>query len=166
MLTKRDGHIVTIASVAGFTVAPQLTDYCASKYGAIGFNECLDAELNYGTYDSLTGPSGQATSERDRERSHVDTTVVCPYFVHTTGLFRGCRSTEPFLFPEITAQLVASETVRGVITRRKTVYVPPIFYAIATVKTLLPSSAINLLMRFSKADSFMDTFVGSPSKAE
>jgi short-subunit dehydrogenase len=40
------GHIVTIASVAGTVGVNGLVDYCASKFGAVGFDESLRMELN------------------------------------------------------------------------------------------------------------------------
>lgn len=45
MLEKNKGHIVTIASCAGIVGVCGLTDYCASKFGAFGFDEALRMEL-------------------------------------------------------------------------------------------------------------------------
>lgn len=47
-------------------------DYCASKFGAIGFHESLSHEIK--------------ASEKDG----IKMTLVCPYLVDT-GMFRGCR---------------------------------------------------------------------------
>lgn len=47
-------------------------DYCASKFGAIGFHESLSHELK--------------ASEKDG----INMTLVCPYLVDT-GMFKGCR---------------------------------------------------------------------------
>ena len=41
MRDRNDGHIVTIASLAGIIGQPKMTDYCASKSAAIGFHEAL-----------------------------------------------------------------------------------------------------------------------------
>lgn len=49
-----------------------LQDYCASKFGAIGFHESLSHELK--------------ASEKDG----INMTLVCPYLVDT-GMFKGCR---------------------------------------------------------------------------
>ncbi len=38
-------HVVNIASMAGYSVAPGMTSYLASKYGVVGFSESLRAEL-------------------------------------------------------------------------------------------------------------------------
>lgn len=50
----------------------QRQDYCASKFGAIGFHESLSHEIK--------------ASEKDG----IKMTLVCPYLVDT-GMFRGCR---------------------------------------------------------------------------
>ena len=41
MLEQDFGHVVTIASAAGMCGVPNLTDYCASKWAAMGFDEAL-----------------------------------------------------------------------------------------------------------------------------
>ena len=35
------GHVVTVASIAGFMGVCGLADYCSSKFGAVGFDESL-----------------------------------------------------------------------------------------------------------------------------
>lgn len=45
MLSSNHGHIVSIASLAGHTGLNRLTDYCASKFAAVGFMEALSLEL-------------------------------------------------------------------------------------------------------------------------
>lgn len=39
------GHIVNIASMLGYTQARGVSAYCATKFGVLGFSECLRAEL-------------------------------------------------------------------------------------------------------------------------
>jgi len=46
MLKENSGHIVTIASIGGHVGVNKLVDYCASKFGAVGFNESLRMELH------------------------------------------------------------------------------------------------------------------------
>ena len=72
MIKKNHGHIVTIASVAGFSGSPRLVDYTASKFGAVGLHEALTMEL-WKTADN------------------VKTTAVCPWFIKT-GMFSGAIS--------------------------------------------------------------------------
>ena len=44
-LENNHGHVVTIASSAGLFGVCCLCDYCASKFGLVGFNESLMMEL-------------------------------------------------------------------------------------------------------------------------
>ena len=45
MIKKNRGQIVSIASIAGITGSPEMTDYSASKFAAVGMMESLRAEL-------------------------------------------------------------------------------------------------------------------------
>lgn len=65
MLLRDHGHIVTVASSAGLVGVAGLVDYCASKFGAVGLDEALRAEL------------------RKLGKHGIRTTCVCPYFVTT-----------------------------------------------------------------------------------
>lgn len=49
-----------------------LQDYCASKFGAIGFHESLSHEL------------------KAAEKDGIKMTLVCPFLVDT-GMFKGCK---------------------------------------------------------------------------
>lgn len=44
-MKKKGGHIVNTASMAGLIGVYGYTDYCASKFGVIGFSEALRSEL-------------------------------------------------------------------------------------------------------------------------
>ncbi len=92
MLAANRGHIVTIASGAGIfgkfilyrlsscfilnqksSGISKLTDYCSSKYAAIGLHDALTAEL------------------KQTKKEGIQTTVVCPTFINT-GMFHGVSS--------------------------------------------------------------------------
>ena len=73
MLENNHGHVVTIASSAGLFGVCGLCDYCASKFGAVGFDESLMMELG-------------VTKE-----TSVHTTVVCPFFINR-GMFDGVKT--------------------------------------------------------------------------
>ena len=45
MLKKDDGHLITVASIAGHHGVAGLVDYCASKHAAVGMNESIRREL-------------------------------------------------------------------------------------------------------------------------
>ena len=73
MLQKNHGHLVTIASMAGFFGNAGLGDYCASKFAAVGFEESFRNELV------------------KMNKTGVKTTLVCPYYINT-GMFDGVKS--------------------------------------------------------------------------
>lgn len=58
----RGGHVVNIASAAGFTATETLTAYCTTKFGVVGLSECLHAEL---------------------ARHGIGVTCICPGFIDT-----------------------------------------------------------------------------------
>lgn len=72
MLEKGHGHIVTMASVAGFFGVPHLADYCASKYAVCGFEEAMFYELKL------------------YENTSVKSTIIHPFFMNT-GMFDGVQ---------------------------------------------------------------------------
>lgn len=74
MIEQDDGHIVTIASMAGHVGIAKLVDYCASKSAACGFDEALRLELE------VKGAKG------------VNTSLICPYFIRSTGMFEQVNS--------------------------------------------------------------------------
>jgi len=45
MIATKRGHIVTIASMAGLIATPGLSDYSASKFGAVAIDEAVRNEL-------------------------------------------------------------------------------------------------------------------------
>lgn len=73
MISRNQGHIITIASSAGLFGVSGLVDYCASKFGAVGVSEALMMEL-----DTL-------------KCTGVRTTCVCPFFINT-GMFDGVKT--------------------------------------------------------------------------
>ena len=53
MIKRNSGHIVTIASIAGHMGVAGLSDYSASKFGAVGFDESLRMELKSKNYSNI-----------------------------------------------------------------------------------------------------------------
>jgi all-trans-retinol dehydrogenase (NAD+) len=78
MMRKNQGHIVSIASMAGVGGQPLMTDYCASKFGAIGMMEALRLELK-------------------REGKKIKCLTVCPFYINT-GMFDGVNTGSFFGF--------------------------------------------------------------------
>lgn len=92
MMAKKQGHIVTVGSVAGLLGTYGCTDYSATKFACVGFHEALYTELKTHGFDDI----------------HL--TLVCPYYINT-GMFAGVR---PRLLPMLEPVYVAESIVRAV----------------------------------------------------
>jgi all-trans-retinol dehydrogenase (NAD+) len=79
MVERNSGHIVSVASMAGKTGNLGQTDYCASKFAAVGFMEALSLEI-----------AGM--------KKKIATTLICPVYINT-GMFSGvaCPTQMPML---------------------------------------------------------------------
>jgi all-trans-retinol dehydrogenase (NAD+) len=78
MIRNKKGHIVTIASMVGLVAGPGVSDYCASKFGAVGLDESLRFEIR-----------------RLGHHSFLKTTCIMPYLINT-GMFAGAVHCWPF----------------------------------------------------------------------
>ena len=72
MFQQNRGHIVSIASIAGYTGLAGAVDYCSSKFAAVGLMEALRQEL------------------LSQKKNGIQLTTVCPSLI-TTGMFDGVR---------------------------------------------------------------------------
>uniref|UniRef100_A0A8C2WCM4 Short-chain dehydrogenase/reductase 3 n=1 Tax=Cyclopterus lumpus TaxID=8103 RepID=A0A8C2WCM4_CYCLU len=109
MKEKNHGHIVTIASALGlFSTA---CDYCASKFGAVGFHESL-------THDLLA-----------EEMNGIKTTLVCPYIVDT-GMFAGCEIRKEFrsLIPPLEPLYTVQQSMEAILGEQQMICIPRIMY--------------------------------------
>ncbi|CAB3367356.1 short-chain dehydrogenase/reductase family 16C member 6-like isoform X2 [Cloeon dipterum] len=139
MIAGDNGHIVTIASLAGLVGVNKLVDYSASKFAAVGFDEALRLELE------VEGKRG------------VSTTVVCPYYV-STGMFEGVKSR---LFPILEPDYVADEIVTAIRSRDKVLLLPSYLRIFLALKFTLPMKMLYTLgVRVLKITQTMDTFQG------
>ena len=138
MMSKNSGHVVSIASIAGLSGGCNMTDYCASKFGAVGLMEALMYELRSDGYDGIY------------------TTTVCPWYINT-GLFAGVQAgIIPFLDPES----VAERIVGGVLRNQEMLFLPRLLYIMNVFKSFLPIKAMVHLFRALNGHRQMDTFVG------
>jgi short-subunit dehydrogenase len=63
MISRREGHIVNVASVAASIGVPGLGAYCASKFAMLGFSESLSHELHdTGVNITVISPIGVKTN--------------------------------------------------------------------------------------------------------
>jgi len=141
MLARNHGHIVTIASIAGLSGVAGLVDYCASKFGAVGFHESTNAEL-----DSL-GKTG------------IHTTLVCPGYIDT-GMFDGVQIKWQWLAPLLKPDYVCDQILTAVLTNQELLVMPKSLYGAVAFKALAPVKAQKLLARKSGISSSMDNFTG------
>lgn len=139
MLERGRGHLVTIASAAGLVGVARQTDYAASKWAAVGFDESLRAELR-----------GTARGVR--------TTVVCPYYVDT-GMFAGVKTRFPWLLPILEEDEVARQVLRAVIADRRRLVLPP-FVRLLPLARILPPRWFDRLMDVLGVNATMDHFRG------
>jgi len=139
MIERGSGHVVTIASAAGLGGTARLTDYCASKFAAVGFDESLRLELK-----ALGHP--------------IRTTVVCPWYIDT-GMFQGVRSRFPRLLPILRPDYVAGRIVRAVEADRRRLVMPRFVMAVLLIRSL-PPGLFDAVMHFFGVDRTMDGFAG------
>ncbi|XP_044160506.1 17-beta-hydroxysteroid dehydrogenase 13-like [Bufo gargarizans] len=133
MLKKNQGHIATVASVCGHLGLTYLVDYCASKFGAVGFHESMTLEL------ASLGKEG------------IKTTCLCPVFVNTG--FVHDPSTR--IWPVLTPEYVAKAFVDGILTNKKMIILPPSVKMYLIMSNFLPQRVI------SKINSMQDVQFGT-----
>jgi len=139
MIERGRGHVVTVASASALIGVAKLSDYAASKWAAMGFDESLRAELR------KTAPG-------------VRTTVVCPYYIDT-GMFRGVRSRFPRLLPILREEDVAARIVRAIQRDERQVFLPPLVGWLPLLR-ILPAGALDRVASFLGVNASMDEFVG------
>lgn len=139
MLKQDDGHIVTISSVGGLTGTPRLTDYCASKFAVVGFDESLRMELR-------------------QLNSNVRTTVVCPYYMNS-GMFSGVTTKFSWLLPILEVEKVAGRIITT-IEKDRARLVLPWFPYVSWPLHILPVSWYDFISRFLGITEGMRNFTG------
>jgi all-trans-retinol dehydrogenase (NAD+) len=147
MIERKKGHCVTIASNAGRVGVSGMTDYSASKFGAVGFAESLRNELRHVCPE-------------------VKTTMVCPGYI-ATGMFQGAqmRSTIPLLnplvnmlMPVLEPDYVAYKVVTAV-KRNQTILVMPKFaYLSWLFRAFVPTDMVDLAMDILGVSKSMEKF--------
>jgi short-subunit dehydrogenase len=139
MVERNAGHIVNIASSAGFVGVSKLTDYSSSKFAAVGFDESLRNELR------SVAPN-------------VRTTVVCPAFIDT-GMFKGAKTRFSSLLPILKEAEVADAVVKAVKAGRARLMMPAMVYLVPSLR-LLPIKVFDALGDILGVNVSMDEFVG------
>uniref|UniRef100_A0A3P9H595 Short-chain dehydrogenase/reductase 3 n=1 Tax=Oryzias latipes TaxID=8090 RepID=A0A3P9H595_ORYLA len=142
MKARNHGHIVTIASALGLFTTSCVEDYCASKFGAVGFHESLALEL-------------QAENQ-----GGIKTTLVCPYIVNT-GMFAGCEIRKELrsLIPPLEPLYTVQESMKAILGEQQMVCIPRLIYIPFLARVLLPWEANLATYRFMGGDKCMLPFI-------
>ncbi|RVE73330.1 hypothetical protein OJAV_G00049130 [Oryzias javanicus] len=142
MKARNHGHIVTIASALGLFTTSCVEDYCASKFGAVGFHESLAHEL-------------QAENQ-----GGVKTTLVCPYIVDT-GMFAGCEIRKELrsLIPPLEPLYTVQQSMKAILGEQQMVCIPRLIYIPFLARVLLPWEANLATYRFMGGDKCMLPFI-------
>lgn len=125
MMEDNKGHIVSIASLAGHVGVPTLVDYCTSKFAAVGFEEALHMELAADGYK-------------------INTTVVCPFFIRSTGMFDDISTR---FVPRLSPNEVADRVVLAMRCNEKIAVVPGYLYILLVLKWAFPWACAGMLIR-------------------
>lgn len=122
MIERRSGHIVNMASMAGFVATPAYSVYAAGKFAVRGFSEALRREVGvFGIHVSVIYPGGVKTE----------------FGEHTGAKFRTRTTTPPSL--KLAPEEVA-RAVYGVVRRpRRAVILPWVMVFAAWANALSPA---------------------------
>jgi len=139
MIINQKGHIVNIASLAGYSGMNKLVDYCSSKFAAVGLDDALKVELKVQGHGD-----------------YINTTLVCPYYI-STGMFGGVKSK---IIPIQEPDYVAEEAINGILLNKTQVVVPWWCAFLVTLKTILPHKGFMYLSNVFGFNCSMDEFEG------
>ncbi|EAR84681.1 oxidoreductase (short-chain dehydrogenase family) (macronuclear) [Tetrahymena thermophila SB210] len=144
MLQRNKGHIVTIASIAGQIGVCGLVDYCASKFGAVGFDESLRMEMN-------------------KLKKNIKTTCICPYFINT-GMFDGAKTKIPLLLPILEENWTSQRIVNAILQEEPMLVTPFLLNIAIFIKSFLPVSVTDFIGDVLGANDSMNDFKGRTNK--
>ncbi|MDR1710431.1 MAG: aldehyde dehydrogenase family protein [Propionibacteriaceae bacterium] len=139
MIDRHHGYVVVISSASGVLGGAKMTDYSASKFGAMGFTESLRNELRM----AETG---------------VGALAVAPFYTKT-GMFDGVKTRVPLLLPLLDPQQVADKVLDGIETGRRLIIMPWFVYTIYLLR-LLPIPWLDAIADFFGINASMGDFKG------
>eukprot|EP01059_Diplonema_ambulator_P015233 TRINITY_DN2632_c0_g2_i6.p1 TRINITY_DN2632_c0_g2~~TRINITY_DN2632_c0_g2_i6.p1 ORF type:complete len:325 (+),score=129.42 TRINITY_DN2632_c0_g2_i6:42-977(+) len=138
MVAKKQGTIVSIASQAGCCGVTGLADYCASKFGAVGFAEALRMEM----YSKKTG---------------VNVLTVNPYHIDT-GMFEGAQFGSVLLHT-LKEDHVAARVIAAIESGESVLNLPPTLNALPALR-FFPFPVFHLISCLLGISSAMSSFKG------
>lgn len=138
MIENKKGHIINIASAAGYIATPKMAVYVASKHAVIGWSESVRLEL-----------------EAISKDLHV--TTVTPSYINT-GMFEGVRSP---IVPILKPDTAARQIIAGVKKNKIYVRMPWIVYTVPFFKGILPQRWLDVFVgKWFGFHRSMDAFKG------
>lgn len=146
MVTANEGHVVNMASAGGILALPNLSAYCASKFGVVGFSDALRQEM--------------------RKAGHqIGVTYVCPNTVNT-GMFEGSQMVAGTVM--LRPENVATEVIKAIRKNTAMVAVPnvPVKFATPLTKLLLPIKLMDFLNKVLGMWKANDTWEGRQAEGK
>ena len=137
MIEADEGHVVTIASLAGIAGSAKMTDYCASKFAAVGLTEALRNELR-------------------TRKSKVRTTCINPYYIDT-GMFQGVKSR---FIPILKEEYAGKRIVNAIRNDDESVSLPAIGDSIYFFRAFLSVRNFDWVADLLGMNRCMEHFVG------
>lgn len=139
MVERHRGTVVNVASAAALIGSAKMTDYAASKFGALGFTDALRNEMRL----DATG---------------VNTMIVCPYYM-STGMFDGVTTRTSLLLPILRPQAVAVKVLNGIERGVEQIIEPPFVRTVPLLR-VLPPRIFDAIADLFGVNRTMDAFVG------
>jgi len=145
MLKKNAGHIVTVASVMGYTGAVQMSDYSASKAAVISLHDSLRNELDF-KHKCLNIRTTLVTP------GHILTPMFNTLTVPQTAWYR-------FIFPSVQPVTVVKRIIAALDEQHSQIIMVPLYTHLVPYFTHLPSFMRDHVQWTGRANYAMRNFV-------
>jgi len=144
MIEQKKGHIVNIASAAGFIPNPNMSVYAASKWAVIGWSESLRLEL-------------------EKMKGKLVVTTVTPSYINT-GMFEGVKA--PFLTPILEPEYVVDKVIKAILKNQIFLQEPFMVKSVPALRGILPTRVFDFVAgNLFGVYKTMDKFKGREEKA-
>lgn len=130
MIERREGHLVSMSSIAGAMGCDNVVPYSASKFAVRGMMEALTEEMR-----------------RDSRKLDIKCTAVCP-FVVDTGLCQKPRVKYPSFLRVTNVKEAAATIVEAVRRGHTIVFIPGYVYYLMLLIKVLPVRVYHLVLDF------------------
>jgi len=130
MIERKQGHLVSMSSIAGAMGCENVVPYSASKFAVRGMMEALTEEMRH-----------------DSRQLDIKCTTVCP-FVVDTGLCKRPRVKFPSFLRVTNVKDAASTIVRAVRRGDTLVFIPEYVFYLWLIIKILPARVYHLVLDF------------------